>query len=81
MTLTAPRRPASSLAEHWTRIHGLDVFYREAPGPPDAPVMMHVHGFGLSVRHLLPTARRAMGTTDLTLRRLARDGWSALRAL
>jgi len=53
-----PRRPASSLAERWTTIDGFDVFYRESPEPPDAPVMMHVHGFGLSGRYLLPTAER-----------------------
>jgi pimeloyl-ACP methyl ester carboxylesterase len=53
-----PRRPASSLAERWTTIDGLDVFYRESPMPPDAPVMMHIHGFGLSGRYLLPTAER-----------------------
>jgi pimeloyl-ACP methyl ester carboxylesterase len=49
---------ASALAERWTRIDGVDVFYRESPAPPDAPVMMHVHGFGLSGRYLLPTAER-----------------------
>ena len=54
-----PRRPASSLAEKWTRIDGVDVFYRESPTPPaDARVMAHVHGFGLSGRYLLPTAER-----------------------
>jgi pimeloyl-ACP methyl ester carboxylesterase len=53
-----PRRPASSLAERWTTIDGFDVFYRESPEPRDAPVMMHVHGFGLSGRYLLPTAER-----------------------
>lgn len=53
-----PRRPASSLAERWTAIDDLDVFYRESPEPPDAPVMMHLHGFGLSGRYLLPTAER-----------------------
>ena len=53
-----PRRPASSLAERWTTIDGVDVFYRESPMPPDAPVMMHLHGFGLSGRYLLPTAER-----------------------
>lgn len=53
-----PRRPASSLAERWTTIDDLDVFYRESPEPPDAPVMMHLHGFGLSGRYLLPTAER-----------------------
>jgi pimeloyl-ACP methyl ester carboxylesterase len=49
-------RPASRLAERWTTIEGVDVFYRESPSPPDAPVMMHLHGFGLSGRYLLPTA-------------------------
>ena len=53
-----PRRPASSLAERWTTIDGVDVFYRESPNPPDAPAMMHIHGFGLSGRYLLPTAER-----------------------
>ncbi|WP_166874385.1 alpha/beta fold hydrolase [Salinibacterium sp. ZJ450] len=53
-----PKRPASSLAERWTTIDGIDVFYRESPEPPDAPVMMHLHGFGLSGRYLLPTAER-----------------------
>lgn len=53
-----PRRPASSLAERWTTVDDIDVFYRESPEPPDAPVMMHLHGFGLSGRYLLPTAER-----------------------
>jgi len=51
-----PRRPASALAERWTLIDGVDVFYRESANPPDARVMTHVHGFGLSGRYLLPTA-------------------------
>ncbi|MEV4688709.1 alpha/beta fold hydrolase [Microbacterium sp. LWH3-1.2] len=37
-------------------IDGVDVFYRESPDPPNAPVMTHLHGFGLSGRYLLPTA-------------------------
>lgn len=54
-----PRRAASSLAEKWTRIDGVDVFYRESPRPTEgARVMAHVHGFGLSGRYLLPTAER-----------------------
>ncbi|SFN36494.1 alpha/beta fold hydrolase [Mycetocola miduiensis] len=52
-----PRRPASGLAERWTTIDGVDIFYRESPEPPrDARAMMHLHGFGLSGRYLLPTA-------------------------
>ncbi|MDF0515158.1 alpha/beta hydrolase [Agromyces sp. H3Y2-19a] len=52
-----PKRPQSKLAEHWTNVDGLDVFYRESPAPPPgAPVVMHVHGFGLSGHYLLPTA-------------------------
>ncbi len=51
-----PRRPASALAEHWTMIDGVDVFYRESANPPDARIMTHLHGFGLSGRYLLPTA-------------------------
>jgi len=51
-----PRRPASSLAERWTMVDGVDVFYRESANPPDARVMTHLHGFGLSGRYLLPTA-------------------------
>jgi len=53
-----PRRPASSLAERWTTVDDIDVFYRESPVPPNARVMMHLHGFGLSGRYLLPTAER-----------------------
>jgi len=54
-----PRRPASALAEKWTRVDGVDVFYRESARPaPDQRVMAHLHGFGLSGRYLLPTAER-----------------------
>lgn len=54
-----PRRPASGLAERWTRVDGVDVFYRESADPPaDARVLAHLHGFGLSGRYLLPTAER-----------------------
>ncbi|BDZ63140.1 alpha/beta hydrolase [Agromyces mangrovi Wang et al. 2018] len=52
----SPRRPASGLAERWTTIDEIDYFYRESPSPPDARVMMHLHGFGMSGRYLLPTA-------------------------
>ncbi|MGC5223263.1 alpha/beta fold hydrolase [Micromonospora sp. DT81.3] len=53
-----PRKPASALAERYTTVDGFSVFYRESPDPtPDARVMVHVHGFGLSGRYLLPTAQ------------------------
>ncbi|MGZ0710713.1 alpha/beta fold hydrolase (plasmid) [Coraliomargarita sp. W4R53] len=52
-----PKRPASTLAEKWTRVDDVDVFYRESPNPPaGARTMAHIHGFGLSGRYLLPTA-------------------------
>ncbi len=53
-----PSKPESGLVGRWTEVDGAEVFYRESPNPPDAPVMMHVHGFGLSGRYLLPTAER-----------------------
>ncbi|WP_137843436.1 alpha/beta fold hydrolase [Microbacterium sp. 2FI] len=57
-----PRRPASALAERWTSVDGIDVFFRESPRqPPGARAMVHVHGFGLSGRYLLPTAERLAG--------------------
>lgn len=51
-----PRQPASSLADRWTTVDGIDMFYRESTNPPEARVMTHLHGFGLSGRYLLPTA-------------------------
>src|SRR5918997_579285 len=54
-------RPTEGLDENWTTIDGVEVFYRSAPGPPGAPVMTHLHGFGLSGRYLLPTAQVLAG--------------------
>jgi len=51
-------RPASPLIERWTAINGVRVFYRESLVDSAAPVMMHLHGFGLSGRYLTPTAER-----------------------
>lgn len=51
-----PRRPASGLDERWTSIDDNDIFYRESQTHAVASTMMHVHGFGLSGRYLLPTA-------------------------
>jgi len=79
-----PRRPESTLAERWTRIDGVDVFYRESPdAPPDAPVMVHLHGFGLSGRYLLPTAERLAGEYRTYVPDLPGFGrsWRAPRAL
>jgi pimeloyl-ACP methyl ester carboxylesterase len=53
-----PRRPASTLAERWTKIDGIDIFFRESAEVPHERAMMHLHGFGLSGRYLLPTAER-----------------------
>ena len=52
------KRSASGLAERWTTVDDVKVFYRESAEPPDAAVMTHLHGFGLSGRYLLPTAER-----------------------
>ena len=54
-------RPTSVLAERWTTLRDVEVFYRESSEPVDASVMMHLHGFGLSGRYLLPTAERLGG--------------------
>ena len=47
------------LAERWTTMDGVEVFYRESTG--GAAPMMHLHGFGLSGRYLVPTAERLAG--------------------
>lgn len=41
--------------EHTVAVDGHDIFYRVA-GPADGPVMVHVHGFAVSGRYLMPTA-------------------------
>lgn len=65
-----PRRPASALAERWTTVDGIPVFFRESPAPPpDAPVMMHLHGFGLSGRYLLPTAEQLAAAEEVYRRK------------
>ncbi|GAA3702037.1 hypothetical protein GCM10022204_18710 [Microlunatus aurantiacus] len=50
-----PPPPASRLVDRWTSVAGVDVFYREAR-VAGAPVMVHLHGFGLSGHYLVPTA-------------------------
>lgn len=51
-------RPQSPLIERWTTIDGVRVFYRESRVGAEEQVMVHLHGFGLSGRYLLPTAER-----------------------
>ncbi len=75
-----PRKPASELAERWTHFDGLDVFYRESPELVDGPVMMHVHGFGLSGRYLLPTAQELAGEFHTFVPDLPGFGRSSKRA-
>src|SRR6187401_50472 len=79
-----PRKPASTLAEKWTTIDGVDVFYRESPHhTADARVMVHLHGFGLSGRYLLPTAERLAGEYRTYVPDLPGFGrsWRAPRAM
>lgn len=46
------------LVNRWTAIRGIPLFYRESLGAAGRPVLVHVHGFGLSGGYLLPTARQ-----------------------
>ena len=55
--LVRRRTPApTSLSNRWTTVDDVKVFFRESTKTPDAPVMMHLHGFGLSGTYLVPTA-------------------------
>ena len=50
-----------SLREDWLDLDGRRLLYRtnaEPPPPADAPVLIHVHGFAISGRYLMPTAWR-----------------------
>jgi pimeloyl-ACP methyl ester carboxylesterase len=51
----APPTPAT-LVERETEIDGVRVFYRASATPSTGPVIVHVHGFGISGTYLLPTA-------------------------
>jgi pimeloyl-ACP methyl ester carboxylesterase len=44
-------------SEHTVAIGDRTLFYRRGEGRSDAPPIVHVHGFGISGRYLLPTAR------------------------
>jgi pimeloyl-ACP methyl ester carboxylesterase len=49
-----------TLKEVWTIFDGLPLLYRTnvAPSPEDARTIIHIHGFAISGRYLLPTASR-----------------------
>jgi pimeloyl-ACP methyl ester carboxylesterase len=53
-------RDQLTLKHAWTTTDGLRVLYRMSavPAPAGAPTMIHVHGFAISGRYLLPTAAR-----------------------
>jgi pimeloyl-ACP methyl ester carboxylesterase len=48
------------LTEHWVVAHNHPIFYRAAlhAAPADAIPIIHLHGFGISGRYLVPTAER-----------------------
>lgn len=48
------------LTERWTIARNHPIFYRVAPGPAETDTIpiVHLHGFGISGRYLLPTASR-----------------------
>ncbi|WP_127793534.1 alpha/beta fold hydrolase [Agromyces sp. LHK192] len=54
----ADRSRQSVLVERSATIDGVKVHLRTSPEPSAGAAMMHVHGFGLSGRYLVPTAER-----------------------
>jgi pimeloyl-ACP methyl ester carboxylesterase len=54
------QRDTVALSERWTIVDGLPLFFRAATeaAPVGAPAIVHVHGFGISGRYLVPTAER-----------------------
>ena len=47
---------AGRLEDRWVLAGGTPVFLRIAEPSPDAPAVLHLHGFAISGRYLLPTA-------------------------
>ncbi|HWI33889.1 MAG TPA: alpha/beta fold hydrolase [Lapillicoccus sp.] len=81
-----PRRlskPSTVLAERWTTLDGVEVFYRESPNPVHGRVMLHLHGFGMSGAYLVPTAAQLAAEFQTYVPDLPGFGRSgnALRAL
>jgi pimeloyl-ACP methyl ester carboxylesterase len=53
---------AAPLLDRWTRVKGLRLYSRVSEtGEAGAPPIVHVHGFAISGRYLLPTATRLAG--------------------
>lgn len=44
------------LDDRWALVRGRPVFYRESAPAPDARVILHLHGFAISGRYMVPTA-------------------------
>ena len=44
------------LDDRWALVRGRPVFYRESTPAPDARVILHLHGFAISGRYMVPTA-------------------------
>src|SRR5215218_10524356 len=49
-----------ALSERWLIVNGLPMLYRAATetAPAGATPIVHIHGFGISGRYLVPTAER-----------------------
>ena len=52
---------AGELEDRWVLAGGTPVFLRIAEPSPDAPAVLHLHGFAISGRYLLPTAAEMQG--------------------
>ena len=53
-----------SLREEWVDVDGRRLLYRTnaaPPSAPDGPTLIHIHGFAISGRYLMPTAWRLAG--------------------
>ena len=53
---------AARLSESWVLTDQAPVFLRASEGPEDAPVILHLHGFAISGRYMLPTAQELAGS-------------------
>lgn len=45
-----------TLDDRWALVRGRPIFYRESAPAPDARVILHLHGFAISGRYMVPTA-------------------------